>query len=699
MDEETIFKALTLKGSTRLESLDDLSQVGKKFLYACVHLLEKPKGEIHQHKNAFNTFKILEKKNISVNRNEVLSNFVDTGGSLINNKKKRVLSTITNHIESNLNVQNKKIKLEEEDWLRAYKSQCKSGVHKLVEMAQMIGMNFETFKSKISRLKKSKVIEIPYSGSLNCEFCLKIQLKEAEKEGSDPFVTPKRKVSKKKETHNHLESNLNVQKNEKPRVEKEEWFRAYKSQCKLGEHNLVEMAKVIGMNVDTFRGKISRLKKIKAIEIAYNGQLNCEFCQKIQSENEGSDSYITPKRNFNLITEEMMTKVATKCSKHSHMYMAEFFGVSKNTLTSRINRSNLVFSNKEDDPLICVFCKENPSIDSPSIDSPTIDSPSISKIITEEMINIIKTKCADNHDSSEVAMYLGVNPRTLRYHMNKLEKSGFIYSNIYNDSSKCFFCVDTPLPDRSDAVLKRLMDPIIESVKKLSGIERKTEEYILCQVAKRMCNQSGNRRLAQIFERLGEDPESHFTKIKYTVPVKQTSHLKVKLMLSVTEYNDLRELLSEFLTFPCYDTIVKAQKPMYPTEEEPKDFIMDGKAVGKFWPPLELLQNSIVDILEVFHGENPGRVPNEMTLKGSFGGDGPSGFTDRMGGDKDLDTGSRYVLGAKIDQLIVEPEKIGGEVIEYFLETSQSHVTFKPILIPVNIVLTPWMLQAPRKAL
>ena len=196
-----------------------------------------------------------------------------------------------------------------------------------------------------------------------------------------------------------------------------------------------------------------------------------------------------------------------------------------------------------------------------------------------------------------------------------------------------------------------------------------------------MCNQSVNRRLAQIFERLGEDPESHFTKIKYTVPVKQTSHLKVKLMLSVTEYNDLRELLSEFVTFPCYDTIVKAQKPMYPTEEEPKDFIMDGKAVGKFWPPLELLQNSIVDILEVFHGENPGRVPNEMTLTGGFGGDGASGFTNRMGKDKDLNTGSRYFLGAKIDTLIVKPEKVGDDVIEYFRETSQSHVTFKPILI------------------
>ena len=685
MDEETIFKALTLKGSTRLESLDDLSQVGKNFLYACVHLLEKPKGEIHQHKNTFNTFKILESKNISVDRNEVLnflSNFVDTEGCLINNKNKRVLSMITNHIESNLNVQKDKKPIVEgkEDWLTAYKSQCKLGQHNSVEMANLLGMKVDTFRSKILREKKSKVIEIAYNGPLSCEFCLKKQQKEAENKGSDPFVTPKRKSTR----------NESSQKNKKPRVEEVDWLTAYKSQCKLGQHKIIEMANLIGMNIETFRSKILRERKSKDIEIAYNGPLSCEFCLKIkvqEAEHRESDLFVTPKGNVsinkvtpssspsnNQITEEMLAKVATKCSKHTHLNMADFFGVKRTALTRRINRSNLVFSNTEEDPLICHFC--------PSVDSPTIESPSnTSKIITEEMMNIIKTKCADNHDWTEVANYFGVSPSTLRYHMNKLEKSGFIYSNIYNDSSKCFFCVDTPLPDRSDAVLKRLMDPIIESVKKLSGIERKTEEYILCQVAKRMCNQSGNRRLAQIFEKLGEDPESEFTKVKFKVPVKQTSHMKVKLMLSVNSYNDLRGLLSEYITFPCIDTIVQAQKPMYPTEEEPEDFIMDGKAVGKFWPPLKLLQNSVVDILEVFHGENPKRVPNEMTLKGSFGGDGASGFTDRMGGDKDLDTGSRYVLGAKIDQLIVEPEKIGGEVIEYFLETSQSHVTFKPILI------------------
>ena len=111
MEEEAILKGLTLKGDTKLESLDDLSKVGKYFLYACVHLMEKPKGEIYQHKNTYNTFKILESKNISVKRSEVLdylSNFVETEGCLINNKKKRVLSMITNHIESNLNVQNNK---------------------------------------------------------------------------------------------------------------------------------------------------------------------------------------------------------------------------------------------------------------------------------------------------------------------------------------------------------------------------------------------------------------------------------------------------------------------------------------------------------------------------------------------------------------------------------------------------------------
>ena len=164
--------------------------------------------------------------------------------------------------------------------------------------------------------------------------------------------------------------NCGKQKNKKPRVEEEEWLTAYKSQCKLGEHNNIEMAKLIGMNVDTFRGKIAReRKKTEVIEIAYNGPLKCQFCLKIQSqeaEDSESDPFVRPKRK-NLITEEMLAKVATRCSKHTHLNMANFFGVKRNALTKRINMANLVFSNTEEDQLICFFCQKMPSINSPTI--------------------------------------------------------------------------------------------------------------------------------------------------------------------------------------------------------------------------------------------------------------------------------------------------------------------------------------------
>ena len=106
MDEEAILKSLTMKGDGTLQSLDELSQFGKIFFYSCVHLLEKPPGlEPHKHKNTLHTFKVLsENKNICVLKKEVLhilTNFVDSKGSLINKKKKRVISMINQHIESN----------------------------------------------------------------------------------------------------------------------------------------------------------------------------------------------------------------------------------------------------------------------------------------------------------------------------------------------------------------------------------------------------------------------------------------------------------------------------------------------------------------------------------------------------------------------------------------------------------------------
>ena len=107
---------------------------------------------------------------------------------------------------------------------------------------------------------------------------------------------------------------------------------------------------------------------------------------------------------------------------------------------------------------------------------------------------------------------------------------------------------------------------------------------------------------------------------KFDVPVKMAIQIKVKVKLSVSEYGTLRDCLSEYLKMPCYDTCSVAMKTMQPTKENPLVFIMDDKPVGNFWPPLKVAQNTIEDILQVYHGENPGRVPDELFLKGGFGG-------------------------------------------------------------------------------
>ena len=145
MDEESILKSLTKNGDGTLLNLDGLSKCGKIFFYSCVHLLlqKPPRLDLHMHTNTLDTFKFLsENENISVLREEtleILANFVDNRGSLINNKKKRVIAMINQDIESNfVNSGSKKPRNEEEEWLRAYKRQC--GKHSKVKMAEILGM-------------------------------------------------------------------------------------------------------------------------------------------------------------------------------------------------------------------------------------------------------------------------------------------------------------------------------------------------------------------------------------------------------------------------------------------------------------------------------------------------------------------------------------------------------------------------------
>ena len=109
--------------------------------------------------------------------------------------------------------------------------------------------------------------------------------------------------------------------------------------------------------------------------------------------------------------------------------------------------------------------------------------------------------------------------------------------------------------------------------------------------------------------------------------------------------------------------------------------MMNGKIMGKYWPILNALQDTILDILNRFHGESPDRVPNELFIHGGFGGDGFSGCCDRVGKDIDLNTTSRYFIGLKIARILGKRVSRSTRAPEFFVETSQSFVTVKPILI------------------
>jgi hypothetical protein len=151
---EDILKSLTTNGDGFVKSFEDISPAGIIFLCATTHLMKKKDGiELSKHRNIFATFKYLSEDNriVSLDRRQVLdilSGYVDSGGSLIGNKKKRILSMINNHI--NVERETKKPKLEQE-WLTYYKSQCAIEKHTKIEMATILGLKDTTFRSKIVR--------------------------------------------------------------------------------------------------------------------------------------------------------------------------------------------------------------------------------------------------------------------------------------------------------------------------------------------------------------------------------------------------------------------------------------------------------------------------------------------------------------------------------------------------------------------
>ena len=131
---------MTKNNSWVISTLDDLEKCGRVFLYCCIHLLLN-----NGKKNTYKTFLFLENnENINVDKHEVLSvlsDFVDSNGCLFSWKKKKILASINDHIESN----NKK--QQKENCLTYAKYQC--GKHDIPQMARWMDIPWQTFKSRI----------------------------------------------------------------------------------------------------------------------------------------------------------------------------------------------------------------------------------------------------------------------------------------------------------------------------------------------------------------------------------------------------------------------------------------------------------------------------------------------------------------------------------------------------------------------
>ena len=139
---------------------------------------------------------------------------------------------------------------------------------------------------------------------------------------------------------------------------------------KCEKHTYEEMGKVFGVLGPSLRRRVNRCDiKLTNKE---NDLEKCYFCSISQSTESN-------------ITKEMLEKVMTRCEKHTYDQMSKFFGVKSNTLNQQVRRSDLVFTNIENDPDKCYFCQITDF-------SQFMDSSLPERKITDEMMEMLKTK-------------------------------------------------------------------------------------------------------------------------------------------------------------------------------------------------------------------------------------------------------------------------------------------------------------------
>ena len=99
IDEKTIFRALVNNEKGIFESLNDLTEVGRRFFISSVHLFLQ-EDDISKNRKCFQTFEFIEKQEtLKISRQKclnILSDFVNTNTFLTN---KSTIKQINNWIQ------------------------------------------------------------------------------------------------------------------------------------------------------------------------------------------------------------------------------------------------------------------------------------------------------------------------------------------------------------------------------------------------------------------------------------------------------------------------------------------------------------------------------------------------------------------------------------------------------------------------
>ena len=410
--EEESFRFLTKTNDGNLGfSNKNLSIYGEKLLYCAVHNMLK-KGNVSQkehNKKTMNTYEVLSNmSDVPLDRNKVLnilSNFIDDNGSLINRKKKRQISQINDRLIEN---PNKKIKKEDE-FLTYVKGQC--GIHKNVDMAKILSLTKSTLQSKIDTYRrKGGKFDFTNNDKANCEFCIRQECKEADfKVNSIDISTPKRKVEKNRKR-------LDVFQPEEKSTGQISPFKSNNSRISETPKRKIEEVETTPTNT------VSNTKKDDKTFLTPKRKINTDENSPLNNA-ERSNDFITPKRPIS--KENPFKKLCLSESEKN-----EALNDKHNKSTDSIN---------SDQPKSTPDCKENLSS---------------TQVITEEMMNFVQSNCQE-HSYAEMAEVFGVKPGTLR---KSIIKKKIVYTNFDKDPKKCLFCEGTTKSKLSYSTKSRRMN-------------------------------------------------------------------------------------------------------------------------------------------------------------------------------------------------------------------------------------------------